>query len=101
MSMDESGWESFSRGSPVRRAGRAGFLRNVAVALGNWGSAEAVRVLVAALRDGEALVRGHVAWALGEIGSPAALDALGTAVQSESDPWVAAEIARASERKPG
>jgi epoxyqueuosine reductase len=101
MSMDESGWESFSRGSPVRRAGRAGFLRNVAVALGNWGSAEAVRVLVAALRDGEAMVRGHVAWALGEIGSPAALDALGTAVQSESDPWVAAEIARASERKPG
>src|SRR5690606_16814557 len=32
MSMDESGWEAFSRGSALRRAGRAGFRRNVAVA---------------------------------------------------------------------
>src|SRR5690606_36468667 len=31
MSLDEAGWEAFSRGSPLRRAGRAGFLRNVAV----------------------------------------------------------------------
>jgi epoxyqueuosine reductase QueG len=37
MSMDESGWEAFSRGSPLRRTGRAGFRRNVAVGLGNWG----------------------------------------------------------------
>ena len=34
MSMDEVGWEAFSRGSALRRAGRAGFLRNVAVSLG-------------------------------------------------------------------
>jgi epoxyqueuosine reductase QueG len=31
MSMEESGWEAFSRGSAIRRAGRAGFLRNLAV----------------------------------------------------------------------
>jgi epoxyqueuosine reductase len=37
--------EEFSRrfkGSPVKRTKRRGLLRNVAVALGNWGSPEAV-----------------------------------------------------------
>jgi epoxyqueuosine reductase QueG len=40
--------EEFSRrfkNSPVKRAKRRGLLRNVAVALGNWGSPEAVPVL--------------------------------------------------------
>jgi epoxyqueuosine reductase len=37
-------------------------LRNVAVALGNWGSPEAVPVLIAALSDAEPLVRAHAAW---------------------------------------
>jgi epoxyqueuosine reductase QueG len=30
MAMDEAGWDGFSRGSAIRRAKRAGFLRNVA-----------------------------------------------------------------------
>ncbi|HET8654328.1 MAG TPA: tRNA epoxyqueuosine(34) reductase QueG [Longimicrobiaceae bacterium] len=62
--------EEFSRrfkNSPVKRAKRRGLLRNVAVALGNWGSPEAVPVLVGALSDDEPLVRGHAAWALGAI----------------------------------
>jgi epoxyqueuosine reductase len=67
MSMDESGWEAFSRGSALRRAGRPAFLRNVAVALGNWGSPEAVPVLSSALSDPDPLVRGHSVWALGGI----------------------------------
>ena len=53
------------RNSPIRRAKRRGLLRNVAVALGNLKSCEAVPALVRALDDEEALVRGHVAWALG------------------------------------
>jgi epoxyqueuosine reductase len=55
--------ERFS-GSPLKRAKRRGFLRNVAVALGNWEAREAVPALAAALDDDEALVRGHAAWAL-------------------------------------
>jgi epoxyqueuosine reductase QueG len=51
MSMDAEAWDSFSRGSALRRAGRAGFLRNAAVALGNWGSLAAVPPLVSALSD--------------------------------------------------
>src|SRR5690606_5091260 len=53
MGMDEAAWDAFSRGSAIRRAKRAGFLRNVAVALGNWGAPEAVPALVRALEDPE------------------------------------------------
>jgi epoxyqueuosine reductase len=66
--LNEAAWDAFSIGSPIRRAGRAGFARNVCVALGNWGSAEAVPVLTLALRDPDPMVREHATWALGEIG---------------------------------
>jgi hypothetical protein len=52
--------EEFSRrfkNSPVKRAKRRGLLRNVAVALGNWGSPEAVRVLAKTLGDEEPRIR--------------------------------------------
>lgn len=55
--------------TPIKRAQRQGFLRNVAVAFGNWGSEEAVPALKKLLADPEPLVRGHAAWALGRIGS--------------------------------
>jgi hypothetical protein len=47
--LDEAAWDSFSRGSPIRRVGRAGLARNVCVALGNWGSPEGALVLVRAV----------------------------------------------------
>ena len=74
MALSEEAWESFSRGSAIRRAGRAGFARNASVALGNWLSSvehppeEAVAVLGRALLDPEPLVRGHAAWAPGSGG---------------------------------
>ena len=92
MSMDEAKWDEFSRGSPIRRAKRAGFLRNVAVALGNWGSAEAVPVLTTALADDEPLVRAHAAWALGRIATAEALSALERAHDTETDDAVRAEV---------
>ncbi|HEX7089882.1 MAG TPA: tRNA epoxyqueuosine(34) reductase QueG [Longimicrobiales bacterium] len=92
MGMDEAAWDAFSRGSAIRRAKRAGFLRNVAVALGNWGAPEAVPALVRALEDPEPLVRGHAAWALGRIGSAGAREALISAVQRERDPFVLEEL---------
>jgi len=98
MALDEAGWEAFSRGSALRRAGRAGFLRNVAVALGNWGSVEAVPALVSALSDTDPLVRGHAAWALGEVGSPEAVRALESRVSSEDDPFVRSELEAALDR---
>ncbi len=95
LGMDESAWKLFSVGSAMRRAKRAGFLRNVAIALGNSRLPEAVPVLAAALRDVEPLVRGHAAWALGRIGSAAAVEALGAALNSESDASVVEELSLA------
>ncbi|MBI4540785.1 MAG: tRNA epoxyqueuosine(34) reductase QueG [Gemmatimonadetes bacterium] len=92
MRMSEAEWDEFSRGSAIRRARRAGFLRNVAVALGNWGSPEAVPVLAAALSDPEPLVRGHVAWALGRIGTVEALGHVRQQLSAELDPWVREEL---------
>jgi epoxyqueuosine reductase len=69
--MTRGQWDAWTRGSAIRRAGYAGFRRNVAVAMGNWLAAvaeppaEAVAALGDALEDEEALVREHAAWALG------------------------------------
>jgi epoxyqueuosine reductase len=95
MRMSEAEWDEFSRGSAIRRAKRAGFLRNVAVALGNTGSPDAVPVLVESLRDLEPLVRGHAAWALGRIGGAQATEALRDALTLECDAWVRAELMEA------
>jgi epoxyqueuosine reductase len=70
-------------------------LRNVAVALGNLKSQEAVPALCRALEDEEPLVRGHAAWALGQIGSCAALDALERRRRVETDNEVRGEIVAA------
>jgi epoxyqueuosine reductase len=92
MRMDEDAWDEFSRGSAIRRAKRAGFLRNVAIALGNSRLPEAVPALVGALSDAEPLVRGHAAWALGRIGSQSAAMALSARLSVEEDVWVRDEL---------
>jgi epoxyqueuosine reductase len=83
LSLDEAAFHELFAGSPIRRTGRAGFLRNVCVALGNRGDSDAVPALAGALaRDPDPLVRGHAAWALGEIGRRLA--------KGEADPTFAA-----------
>jgi epoxyqueuosine reductase len=83
--------------SPIRRAKRRGLLRNVAVALGNLKSREAVPALVRALDDEEALVRAHVAWALGQIGTAEAVASLQKRRLVETDAGVNEEIDAALE----
>lgn len=53
--------------SPVKRAKRRGYLRNVAVALGNTGGMIALPVLQGALSDEERMVREHAEWAIEKI----------------------------------
>jgi epoxyqueuosine reductase len=78
-------------GTPLTRPGRAGLLRNCCVAAGNLKLAQVVPALVLALReDPSALVRGHAAWALGEIGG--AEEALNRAYETERDTWCLQEI---------
>lgn len=92
MGLSDEEFERRFDGSPLKRPRRSGFLRNVAVALGNWGSPEAVPVLASALEDSEPLVRGHAAWALGRIASAEARGALQSALSSEEDPFVRDEL---------
>ena len=92
MGMSTADWVEFSRRSPIKRAKRRGFLRNVAVALGNSRDPAAVPVLSTALSDEEPLVRGHAAWALGRIGSVDGLDALLARVALEREEFVLSEL---------
>ena len=78
--------------------GKAVLQRNAAVALGNSRDARAVPHLVAALEDRKPLVRGHAAWALGELGGAQATEALERLLERENDPWVRDE-ARAAVAK--
>jgi epoxyqueuosine reductase len=72
----------------LRRIPRESLLRNVAVALGNTGSVDAIPALVALLGHGKAIVREHAAWALGTLGQQAIL-----AAHTDDDPRVCAEVA--------
>ena len=90
--------EEFSRrfkGSPIKRAKRRGFLRNVLVAIGNWGAQSAVPALKDALTDDEPLVRSHAAWALGRIGGDAAKRTLQKRLTVETEQDVITEIQEA------
>lgn len=93
--------EQFNRkfkGSPVKRAKRRGYLRNVAVALGNLGDRAAIPVLRRALEsEPEPLVRAHAAWALGRLGGRMAQQALLRAASLETDRDVLPEIQLALE----
>jgi epoxyqueuosine reductase len=53
--------------NPVLRCKRRGYLRNVAVALGNSGDSAALPVLEKAARDNEPLIQEHAVWALEQI----------------------------------
>ena len=95
LSLSEAEFRQRFRASPILRAKRRGFLRNVAVALGNLKSLDAVPALIRSLDDEESVVRGHVAWALGQIGAPAALDPLRRRLTTENDLHVQEELREA------
>jgi epoxyqueuosine reductase len=69
---DEQTFERNTRGSAIRRIGHERWLRNIACALGNAvTSREVISSLRARAGHPSALVREHVAWALGQHGAGA------------------------------
>lgn len=92
LSLSEEEFRRRFKGGPLLRAKRRGFLRNVAVALGNLKAPEAVPALAGALADSEPLVRAHAAWALGEIATVEAVAALMRHLPSETDTAVREEM---------
>jgi len=68
LSLDEAGFQKRFAGTPILRAKRRGFLRNVCVALGNVGDATALPALSRAANDPEPLIAEHARWAVDRIG---------------------------------
>jgi epoxyqueuosine reductase len=67
ISLSDDEFRARFRQTPIWRAKRRGLLRNVAVALGNWGDPQAIPALRRALTDHEPIIREHAAWALAQI----------------------------------
>jgi epoxyqueuosine reductase len=68
--VDPAAFAAAFRRSPVKRARRRGFLRNVAVALGNSGDVAHRPALERLATDADPVVSGHALWALGRLGGP-------------------------------
>jgi len=80
----------------ISRVGRDGYLRNVAIALGNLGDPVATPYLKSTMRSDPApIVRGHAAWALGQIGDPFSRSVLFESLHTENDVYVLKEIQEA------
>ena len=85
----------FSR-SPIKRAKLRGLQRNACVALGNSKQKEGISALINTLKNNESeLVRGHSAWALGEINTTECHNALKLCLEYEEDQFVIDEINQA------
>jgi epoxyqueuosine reductase len=90
--LDDDAFRARFRHTPLWRAKRRGVLRNAAVVLGNQRSPDGFTALCCGLADGEPLVRGACAWALGQYGDERADDALRRRLATELDEQVITEI---------
>jgi epoxyqueuosine reductase len=73
--LDDPAFRALFAKSPVKRTGRARFVRNVLIAIGNSGAPGLAAEAEALLDDPEPLVRGAAAWALRRLASPDAVAA--------------------------
>ncbi len=90
--LDDRAFRDMFSGSPIKRTGRARFVRNVLIAIGNSQDRELAPSAQALLNDDNALVRGAAIWALRqllEVEKVVALQRLYT--EQENDAGVLAE----------
>jgi epoxyqueuosine reductase len=62
--LSEEDFKQRFAGTPLLRSKRRGLLRNVAVALGNWGSTEAREALTMLTHDPDPIISEHARWGL-------------------------------------
>lgn len=80
----EAEWQTRTAGSALRRAGYEGWLRNIAVGLGNApADVRVVAALQARAADASAIVREHVQWALGRQRAAAATPRTANSITAE------------------
>ena len=67
LGLDETAFKQRFARTPILRTKRRGLLRNVCIALGNVGDADALPALARAAADCEPLIAEHARWAIDEI----------------------------------
>lgn len=67
LTMDEDSFRITFAGSPIKRIGRARWLRNVCVVLGNIGTRDDLPALQRSTQDPDPLIASHAAWAVQQI----------------------------------
>jgi epoxyqueuosine reductase len=83
--LDEAAFRTRFRHTPLWRAKRRGLLRNAAIVLGNRPHPPALPALIRGLNDGEPLIRGACAWALGNYSRSEVIGSLQQRLFVESD----------------
>ena len=92
LDLDDAGFRAFFTGSPIKRIGRAKFLRNVLIAAGNSGAPRLIPRIENLLTDESALIRASAVWALSQLMEPSAFEVVWKAnAPQESDALVLEE----------
>ncbi|MGO9630755.1 MAG: tRNA epoxyqueuosine(34) reductase QueG [Xanthobacteraceae bacterium] len=89
--LDDAGFRALFAKSAIKRIGRARFLRNVLIAIGNSGAAALAPEAERLLDDASPLVRGAAIWALGRLDRARLEIGFAERRAAETDPDVAAE----------
>jgi epoxyqueuosine reductase len=89
LALDPAAFQARFAASPLARIKRDRLTRNACIAAGNSGDPDLVSALRPLLSDPSPLVRGHAAWALGQFGQYALLQAH---LSRETDEQVRAEL---------
>jgi epoxyqueuosine reductase len=95
VSLDDAAFRALFAKSPVKRIGRARFVRNVLIAIGNSGDASLAEPAERRIDDESPLVRGAAIWALGRLDRVRLEACARTRRTGESDPELIAEWAAA------
>jgi epoxyqueuosine reductase len=92
LALSDEAFRARFAGTPVKRSGRARFLRNCLIAAGNSADRSLLSEVVPLLKDNSALVRAMAVWALGELVDQREFERVRDTHQSnEKDPDVVAE----------
>jgi epoxyqueuosine reductase len=94
--LDDASFRALFAKTAVKRIGRARFLRNVLIAIGNSGDAALAGEAERLLEDASPLIRGAAVWALGRL-DRTRLHSRAVQRRAENDPQVEAEWAAACE----
>jgi epoxyqueuosine reductase len=94
--LDDAGFRTLFAKSPVKRIGRARFIRNVLIAIGNSAEPSLADEAERLLADVSPLVRGAAVWALGRLDRARLRRRAADRATAETDPHVLAEWTAAS-----